>query len=54
MMLHGQGEITKMREFTGVDISKEKVDIGWLRDVKTGKKKTKVFYIIGNESNLIK
>ncbi len=32
-----------MREFTGVDISKEKVDIGWLRDVKTGKKKTKVF-----------
>jgi transposase len=43
MMLHEQGEITKMREFTGIDIGKEKFDIGWLRDVKTGKKKTKVF-----------
>lgn len=32
-----------MREFTGIDISKEKFDVGWLRDVKTGKKKTKVF-----------
>ena len=43
MMLHEQGEITKMCEFTGIDVSKEKFDIGWLRDVKTGKKKTKVF-----------
>jgi len=32
-----------MCEFTGIDVSKEKFDIGWLRDVKTGKKKTKVF-----------
>lgn len=32
-----------MREFTGIDIGKEKFDIGWLRDVATGKKKTKVF-----------
>lgn len=32
-----------MREFTGIDVSKEKFDAGWLRDVKTGKKKTKVF-----------
>ena len=32
-----------MREFTGIDIAKEKFDIGWLRDVATGKKKTKVF-----------
>ncbi len=29
--------------FTGIDVSKDKVDIGWLRDVATGKKKTKVF-----------
>jgi transposase len=43
MMLHEQGEITKMCEFTGIDVSKEKFDVGWLRDVKTGKKKTKVF-----------
>ena len=32
-----------MCEFTGIDVSKEKFDVGWLRDVKTGKKKTKVF-----------
>ena len=32
-----------MREFTGIDVGKEKFDVGWLRDVKTGKKKTKVF-----------
>lgn len=32
-----------MCEFTGVDVSKEKFDIGWLRDANTGKKKTKVF-----------
>lgn len=32
-----------MCEFTGIDIGKEKFDIGWLRDVNTGKKKTKVF-----------
>lgn len=29
--------------FTGIDVSKEKVDVGWLRDAATGKKKTKVF-----------
>jgi len=28
--------------FTGIDVSKDKVDIGWLRDAATGKKKTKV------------
>ncbi len=28
--------------FFGIDVSKEKIDIGWLRDVNTGKKKTKV------------
>lgn len=33
----------KMCYFTGIDVSKEKVDLGWLRDVATGKKKTKVF-----------
>ena len=33
----------KMCYFTGIDVSKEKVDLGWLRDVTTGKKKTKVF-----------
>lgn len=43
MMLHEQGEITKVCEFTGIDVSKEKFDVGWLRDVNTGKKKTKVF-----------
>ena len=32
-----------MCEFTGIDVSKEKFDVGWLRDVKTDKKKTKVF-----------
>lgn len=32
-----------MCEFTGIDVSKEKFDVGWLRDVKSGKKKTKVF-----------
>jgi len=32
-----------MCEFTGIDVGKEKFDVGWLRDVKTGKKKTKVF-----------
>lgn len=32
-----------MGNFTGIDISKEKFDIGWLRDVTSGKKKTKVF-----------
>jgi len=28
--------------FTGIDVSKEKLDIAWLRDALTGKKKTKV------------
>lgn len=28
--------------FTGIDVSKEKLDVGWLRDVVTGKAKTKV------------
>ncbi len=28
---------------TGIDVSKEKLDIGWLRDVTSGKKKSKVF-----------
>ena len=32
-----------MCEFTGIDVSKEKFDVCWLRDIKTGKKKTKVF-----------
>lgn len=32
-----------MREFAGIDVSKEKFDVGWLRDVNTGKKKTKAF-----------
>ena len=32
-----------MCHFTGIDISKEKFNIGWLRDVVSGKKKTKVF-----------
>ena len=32
-----------MSEFTGIDVGKEKFDVGWLRDVKSGKKKTKVF-----------
>lgn len=32
-----------MSYFTGIDVSKEKFDIGWLRDPATGKKKTKVF-----------
>jgi transposase len=32
-----------MSNCTGIDISKEKFDIGWLRDAATGKKKTKVF-----------
>ena len=43
MMLYEQGEIIEMSYFTGIDVSKEKFDIGWLRDVATGKKKTKVF-----------
>ena len=29
--------------FTGIDVSKDKIDIGWLRDSTTNKKKTKVF-----------
>jgi len=29
--------------FTGIDVSKEKIDIGWLRDSATNKKKTKAF-----------
>jgi len=33
----------KMCKFIGIDVSKEKFDIGWLRDASTGKKKTKVF-----------
>ena len=32
-----------MGYFTGIDVSKEKFDIGWLRDAASGKKKTKVF-----------
>ena len=32
-----------MNYFNGIDVSKEKFDIGWLRDAATGKKKTKVF-----------
>ncbi len=28
--------------FTGIDVSKDKIDIGWLRDANTGKKKSKV------------
>ncbi len=28
--------------FTGIDVSKDKLDIGWLRDVTSGKKKSKV------------
>ena len=31
-----------MLAFVGIDISKEKVDLGWLRDVVTRKKKNKV------------
>lgn len=31
-----------MSIFTGIDVSKDKVDVGWLRDAATGKKKTKV------------
>ena len=31
-----------MSVFTGIDVSKDKVDVGWLRDAATGKKKTKV------------
>lgn len=29
--------------FAGIDVSKEKLDLGWIRDVATGKKKTKIF-----------
>lgn len=29
--------------FTGIDVSKDKIDIGWLRDSSSNKKKTKVF-----------
>lgn len=32
-----------MVNFTGIDVSKEKFDLCWLRDVAGGKKKTKVF-----------
>jgi transposase len=32
-----------MLAFTGIDVSKEKLDVCWLRDVATGKRKTKVF-----------
>lgn len=32
-----------MREFTGIDVSKDKLDLCWLRDVVSGKKKQKVF-----------
>lgn len=32
-----------MCEFVGIDVSKAKFDIGWLREASTGKKKTKVF-----------
>jgi len=31
-----------MSYFIGIDVSKGKLDLGWLRDVSTGKKKTKV------------
>ena len=41
-MLYEQGEIIEMCLFTGIDVSKEKVDVGWLRDATTGKRKTKV------------
>lgn len=32
-----------MREFTGIDVSKDKLDLCWLRDADSGKKKQKVF-----------
>jgi len=41
-MLYVQGEIIEMCIFIGIDVSKDKVDVGWLRDAATGKKKTKV------------
>lgn len=37
-----RGDI-EMREFTGIDVSKEKLDLCWLRDAVSGKRKTKVF-----------
>jgi transposase len=36
-----------MLAFTGIDVSKEKLDLGWLRDPVSNKKKTKVFKNIG-------
>ena len=32
-----------MKVFIGIDVSKNKLDVCWLRDAVTGKKKTKVF-----------
>ena len=32
-----------MREFIGIDVSKDKLDLCWLRDADCGKKKQKVF-----------
>ena len=31
-----------MQEFIGIDVSKEKLDCAWLRDLATGKIKSKV------------
>lgn len=36
-------EITEMNVSIGIDVSKEKLDLGWLRDPATNKKKSKVF-----------
>lgn len=37
-----------MSEFIGIDVSKDKLDIGWLRDVASGKIKTKVLKNTGD------
>jgi transposase len=34
--------VKEMTEYTGIDVSKEKLDVGWLRDMSSGKRKTKV------------
>jgi transposase len=34
--------VNEMIEYTGIDVSKEKLDVGWIRDAPNGKKKTKV------------
>lgn len=42
MTLHAQGESIEMMHFTGIDVSKNKFDVCWLRDANNGKRKTKV------------